>query len=163
MAHVEDDGEDASVEESSSEDETDSSSGDDSESDDESGPRSNNNLVLCKRIDAVLALYYESCGRGDYFNDDEDGKFELFCEYESLDDDDILNVLTRDADNDVLADFGDDFPFIKAHSDQSDEQEARKQILKHCLKYGQPPALPSECISDSQQMSECATVRCVCV
>eukprot|EP01084_Bolivina_argentea_P061418 112241_1 len=94
-----------------------------------------------KKIDKALYLYYKTqitdYKQEDYFQDNV-GKFEIFCQDNGFEDNDVGEELrSGDADDCVLLDFDDHFPLPE---NITDKNSAIYKILKHCLEYGVPPS-----------------------
>eukprot|EP01084_Bolivina_argentea_P281256 481197_1 len=66
--------------------------------------------IKIKQTDQGMSRYYMQRGRNDYF-DDGKGKFEEYCEANGFDDEDVADELAAGAQECMLVDFDEDFPF----------------------------------------------------
>eukprot|EP01084_Bolivina_argentea_P106736 190938_1 len=85
------------------------------------------------KIDCLLAQYYISMGRNDYFDNDGIGKFKLFCDQnEEFNIIEELNYDSDESDDWVLFEFIDiDDQFPIPRDTTTDREEQIKKILKH--------------------------------
>eukprot|EP01084_Bolivina_argentea_P025034 46584_1 len=74
---------------------------------------------LFKQIDRVLGLYYQRCGRNDYYDVDGTGKFIIFVKKQSLDEDCIHLELSNNVEYSSFTEMDDNFPLIKHGNDKN--------------------------------------------
>eukprot|EP01084_Bolivina_argentea_P097171 174697_1 len=82
-------------------------------------------------IDSGIAIYYEDCGRDDYYDEEKSGKFMSFCIANDLDDDDIERELNNDPQDCILLDFDQEFPLINADPNDCDIKTKMFKVLIH--------------------------------
>eukprot|EP01084_Bolivina_argentea_P147507 258062_1 len=83
-----------------------------------------------QQIDQGLSRYYKLHNINDYFNNDERGKFEEFCDENGFDDNDVKEELDQDIDDCCLTDFDDDFPINDVTNDKN---QIIFDVIKQCL------------------------------
>eukprot|EP01084_Bolivina_argentea_P283741 486037_1 len=88
--------------------------------------------MALSHIDACLGQYYEDMSRTDYYDDDGQGKFALFCEENELEDEDVDEELKGDAADCLYLDMDDNFPLSANITEEDDKQTAIFQIFQQC-------------------------------
>eukprot|EP01084_Bolivina_argentea_P270780 460513_1 len=88
--------------------------------------------TFLEKVDKAFSRYYEMNGVRDYFEEDGEGKFKIFCEENGIEDEEAINdELGAGAEDCILVEFDeDDFPGI-ANAD--DEKEAIFEVIKECV------------------------------
>ena len=109
-----------------------------------------NILKQFKKIDALLAKYYQSLGRSDYYGENGNGQFLQFVINQELDDESlpIEDELGIDCDphDCSYTDFDPEFPIPTnlAISSNYEKEKLEFYILQYCYKYNQYPSI--ECM-----------------
>eukprot|EP01083_Nonionella_stella_P239450 838037_1 len=100
-----------------------------------------------QRIDNALAQHYKNCGRNDYFDLNEDGKFIQFVKNNALDEN-AINLELRDVNDPNNCPYIKMDPLFPLASSTTQHQMTNElqnneilNILKHCYTYGVPPCL----------------------
>eukprot|EP01084_Bolivina_argentea_P235609 396427_1 len=89
------------------------------------------------QMDKALNRYYLLNNQNDYLNEENRGKFQVFCEDHQFYDDDVIEELKQDPDDSQLLLFDEDGDFPFCEPNENKEIKAHK-ILKQC--YNDPNA-----------------------
>eukprot|EP01083_Nonionella_stella_P081982 226150_1 len=91
-------------------------------------------------IDKALGAYYASLGAYGYYDNNNNGKFLLYCEENEYKESDIEEELSNTPSNCLLLAFDKHFPVSPPIDDPNARSSRILRILNHCLRYGKPPS-----------------------
>eukprot|EP01084_Bolivina_argentea_P072964 132432_1 len=98
-------------------------------------------MSLIERIDKALHLYYKHYQRSDYISsENNNGKFQIFCEENGFEDDDVETELQALPDECMLVEFDDTFPLLRSIINPKEKISKIHEILNYCKQNGKPPS-----------------------
>lgn len=92
--------------------------------------------TIISKMDKLLSLYYKSMGINDYLNNNNKGKFFLWCDIEEYQDDAITDDLAEGYENCEALEFDDNFPVNPSITNIDDKRKAIFEILQKYYKQG---------------------------
>eukprot|EP01084_Bolivina_argentea_P029576 54917_1 len=98
---------------------------------------------IFKRIDNALAKYYKQCGRDDYYDENDNGKFIVFMHVNNFKENQIESQLVdiRNANDCLFIEMDPAFPLINEPTNKFSPNYRIFKILQHCYRAGEPPQI----------------------
>eukprot|EP01084_Bolivina_argentea_P011452 21414_1 len=111
-------------------------------------PINNSNHSIFTRIDIALGKHYKECGRNDYYDENGNGKFIKFANINKINENQIEAILCDDtiSNYSLFIKIDAQFPLINESTitDHKSRHDEIFKIVKHCYKFGEPPAVPKK-------------------